>query len=1713
MDSEQFVDGPDPHGLQAFVPHDRRPGAALPAADGVAATVLVADIGGFSALARTLTQSLGARRGADQLAERVQAVYEPLIAAVESHRGSVVSFAGDALMCCFSGPDADGRSRRCALDMHASMAAAGTLRLRAGIAAGPVRRLLVGDPEQQCFDLLAGDTVVRAARAQSGAAAGETAVDLSQAMTPPAAPGRATVEPWHAPAVPGQARAAPAPWLPAALAERLRSGPQRFAVELRPTAALFLALDGLDLDRDTQAARRLDALVRAVQSCVAARGGSVVQLTQDEKGCYLYAAFGALLGHEDDLARCLDAALDLRAVLPGVDARTVWRIGVASGISRTGPYGAAGRAAFGALGEAPNLAARLMSAAAAGEVLVSAAIERVLRRSFDFDARAPLDLKGWSGPQEAHRLRDRRAAAAIGERSFIGRLVGREPLLSVLRDTLVEVRAGGARLAVLRGDPGIGKSRLLARLLQDAAALGFAIHAGVCESQRHGQAYAPWATVWQGLLGVSRSPDSEQLASAVARRVAHANDAPLLRPVFGLPAEMSGDTLPAQVRQIRRTALLQALLRACAATQPLLIALEDLHWADEASRDLLQALLAAVDGLPVAFVVTERPDLMQAPTSSSPASRLWTLGALDHDAVTEMVSERLPPACRDPRTIAAWASRVDTVAEGNPFFVEELLRYLQEASGADGAPAAKPPPPADLPASLDAVILARLDRLSPERRVLLRHASVLGRRFDPVEIAGAFPDLGDPALLMPEWNALVGLDLLRPNDGDGGPELSFKHALTRDVVYQGMPRSSAVSLHTRFAEWLERQSDRRDRVGLLAHHWGCTDDSDKQRLYFEQAGDAARAAYANETALGHYDRLLPLASDAAQLHRAERARAQVLEHVGRWTEALQGYHRAVGHALHGADADSVDETLRDLGRMHALLGNWRESVRCMERAAARWRQRGMLREVAATLILLADAPSALGGQYAAARACVRRARRLLRGMPDPSWSAQADAAVCQLAMRTSGGDRVPARARALYDEALATGELRRAALWANRLGLRAYFRGEFAPALHCFEDSMALAERCGSWNGRMIAASNAALARWATGDLAAMDGNEPRLRECRERGFVMQASALEWMLGDAALHAGRAALARTHYLRLLVDAELAGMSLRTRALKGLAHVQRLEGDLLTATALMREALRLSRAMNAAGLVSQCLLGLAVLAAERGDPRAADHARAFEREMSAAGVSELDVFHQALWQRLREPPALPSAPASPIRAPAPHPLHEGLQRLLDGWTAAVVSQPAAGYAQLWSEANTAIDREAFQEGLCALDRLLVMTPDLASRADVLRLRGRGLHAAGRFAEARESIDQSLALARRQNDARRMGLATLELARTWAPVDTSVAGTLLQRSAALLRDAAAPAEEARALTMLSEVFDVRREMDLARASSRRARRLARKGGDLVVQVMAEVSLAKISVRVRGYHERYLQTLHRAADLAASLSRSRWAGVIAYRAGQAYFVAGRFAQAVQAYESALGHARAIRNRPVERESALALSQARFEMGDSVEMPLLQALLEEFMLAGSRQLAVECRLLMAALLLDGGDVAAARGMLHEVHAHAALPAHPALADTMLACCDVHDGLCESAERRMRGALAWLDSTGTSARMPNFRLVLATALGRLGRNTEQRAVLDAIEREVRRTNVVALERIYRALLPLALEGAADHALAARFGAEGSTYALHPGPHGMADVG
>ena len=408
--------------LRVYLPQDRWQalvhGHTLP--EQAYGTALFADISGFTALTETLARMLGPRHGADELASLLDQVYDSLIVEVERFNGSVIGFTGDAITCWFAGdepsdaaPTAARRTLGCSLAIQQAMAQFTTLALPDGsttslaikvaLASGHTKRFVVGDPATQLIDTLAGAPIMRLAAGEQLAAKSEVLLDTATA----AALARwASFSAWRSDPDTGEqfavvdqaavdqdglvvelpsgnqaARATPAapllrPWLLPLMYERLNDGLGELLTELRPAVALLLRFTGIEYEVDAAAGSKLDALVRRVQQVLTRYGGTLIQLTIGDKGSYLYAAFGAPIAHEDDARRALLAAIELRGLPAALDFVQAVHLGIERGIMRSGAYGGRTRRTYGALGDATNVAARLMSLAAANEILVSEHVQQ-----------------------------------------------------------------------------------------------------------------------------------------------------------------------------------------------------------------------------------------------------------------------------------------------------------------------------------------------------------------------------------------------------------------------------------------------------------------------------------------------------------------------------------------------------------------------------------------------------------------------------------------------------------------------------------------------------------------------------------------------------------------------------------------------------------------------------------------------------------------------------------------------------------------------------------------------------------------------------------------------------------------------------------------------------------------------------------------------------------------------------------------------------------------------------------------------------------------------------------------------------------------------------------------------------------------------------------------------------------------------------------------
>ncbi|HXF61753.1 MAG TPA: tetratricopeptide repeat protein [Caldilineaceae bacterium] len=1028
--------------LLAYLPMDRRQALArrLTLPDRSRGAALFADISGFTPLTEALVRELGRQRGAEELTRTLNLVYDALIDELHRYGGSAIAFAGDAITCWFDGDDG-ARAAAAALAMQQAMQGFGKvatpsgqpipLSMKAAVAAGPVRRFLVGDPQNRVIDVLAGETLVRLAAGEHLAQRGEVVLDAAAraalhgaaqvletrhdeqgrafgvlaGLTRPVPP-----SPWPELDTTALDLDAVRMWLLPPVYARLQQGMGDFLAELRPTVALFIRFTGIDYDADDAAGQKLDAYIRWIQRVLERYQGTLIDLNVGDKGSYLYINFGAPIAHEDNAARAAAAALELRSPPPALSFIAPVQIGISQGRMRAGAYGGTMHRTYGVLGDEVNMAARLMMAAQPGQILVSHNAQRGLDEGFVWEALPPLQVKGKREPAiiyALHAAQQRHSLHRLRAGSSGVPLVGRQRELACAVERLDQAAQGRGQLIGLVGDAGIGKSRLVAEIVRLAEERGFLSFGGECEATGLNTAYLVWRPIWRGLLGVDASPGDEDAGddpvSAVSRleRRLQAIDpilarrAPLLNAVLNLPIPDNELTasFDAKLRKTSLESLLADCLRELARAQPLLLVLEDCHWLDPLSHDLLEVLGQAIAGLPVAILLAYRPLELErhkaGRISVLPYYTEISLSSLPTGELTELARARLArlPSPHPQESLPqALVERLTQQAEGNPFYLEELVNFLRN-NGID---------PYDqvalrqleLPSSLQALVLSRLDRLSETQKTTLKVASVIGRVFRVPWLGGVYPELGTPDALRADLRYLSNQEFTAPDPIDPETTYFFKHIITHNVVYESLLHTVRTALHEQVGAYLEQSHAGQVApvLDLLAFHYDRSANESKRRHYLRLAGEAAQATYANEAAIDYYQRLLPLLPPAEQVE-VMRKLGEVLQLVGRWDEADARYAEALALAERTGQRAAQAWCQLASGELLRLQGAYSEAWAEFSRAQAVFEELGEQQGVAQVLHV-AGTLAAQQGDYQTAHARYTESLRLRRAFGDMAGEAR-----------------------------------------------------------------------------------------------------------------------------------------------------------------------------------------------------------------------------------------------------------------------------------------------------------------------------------------------------------------------------------------------------------------------------------------------------------------------------------------------------------------------------------------------------------------------------------------------------------------------------------------------------------------------------------------------------------------------------------------------------
>lgn len=764
---------------------------------------------------------------------------------------------------------------------------------------------------------------------------------------------------------------------PQALREKIINAKARLEGERKPVAILFT-----DIVDSTSIAEKMDpedwreiitGAHQLVSGIVYQYEGTIAQLLGDG----VLAFFGAPITHEDDPLRAVRAGLEIQEAMrtyqqkiKRITPNFQMRVGINSGLVVVGNIGDDLHMEYQAIGDAVNLAARLQSLAYPGKVLISENTYRAQSQWIECTDLGDVTVKGKSEPVHVYqvdRLKDEPVYWPQADKTAIS-MVGRQGELSQLQDLTAAVRAGVGRVAMITGEPGVGKSRLVSEwkaALDDSEQTAVRWIEGHCLSYGQAIAYHLVNDLLRSMAGMVVTPDQKATQLALQNFVqktlgdnwhetyallGHLHSIPLadddLVHVHGLdPITLQG----------RYVTALHKVLDALAAQKPLVLLCEDLHWADPSSVQVLVRLLPITREAPVFFCFTSRPD-QDAPGWQLILAARAKLGA----GLSEIALEPLSIPATNQLVSILLATRelpeavkqlVLQKSEGNPLFVEEVVRMLVERGALirrnDTWLIQQDLGLMEIPDNLKRLVLSRIDRLDEEPKRVLRVASVIGREF-PVKVLEQVYSNHDQDLKHGnvvahlselEYANLVKLATVHPD-----LRYLFYHAVIQEAAYEAMLKADRKVLHRRVAETLEDifQDRLDDLAATLGYHFGKGEIRDKAVTYLTHAADNAQARYANQEAIGLYYSSIELVEQELENssqpeiweEKAVTLReclGDVLHLVGQHNEARAKFKAAAEHT-HNEEIVKLARLQRKIGSTWVPLHSWNEAMEAYQAA-------------------------------------------------------------------------------------------------------------------------------------------------------------------------------------------------------------------------------------------------------------------------------------------------------------------------------------------------------------------------------------------------------------------------------------------------------------------------------------------------------------------------------------------------------------------------------------------------------------------------------------------------------------------------------------------------------------------------------------------------------------------------------------------------------------
>lgn len=1025
-------------------------------------TMAFVDVSGFTKLSERLARR--GKVGAEELADTIGSCFQELLAVAYRAGGSLIKFGGDALLLLFRGDDHAGRACAAALGMRATLrrigpivTPAGQVRLRmsVGVHTGTFHFSLVGEQHREL--LVTGPAATQTTVMEQTADAGEIVVSFATAKLLPArclgagkgdgfllraAPDAvdSAVEP-----IP-EDRFDPAFCVPVAIREHLTAGGGE--PEHRQAAIMFIRFEGSDeiiaAAGPSSLAERIAALVASVQKAAATRGITFLGSDIDRDGGKIILVAGAPRTTGADEEALLLAARDIIEA----ELSMPLRIGINRGHVFAGDIGPPYRRTYTVMGDTVNLAARLMAAAEPGSIYAAAEVLDHSRSRFIARELAPFTVKGKAKPVEAVVVGPVDAAATPAVTGTAEPFIGREREIGLLLDALEDAKDRRGRVIELIGEPGMGASRLVEEVRRRASGLKILTTTG--GPYAASTPYFPFRSFVRELIGIRSARASASALESLRMRVkADAPDIlpwlPLLGAVIDVPMDPTPET-EALDEEFRRSQLERVTVDFLQVLQPMpaLFVFEDVHYFDEASAALLHAVIAASADRPWLILLTRRAGRGVRFVADQPHARTLGLEPLDAETATKLavdMTEDDPPSDHE---LAAIVER----AGGNPFFLRELVRAWGVARSIE-----------DLPDRVETLMAARIDRLPPADKNVLRAAAVLGTAFDGALLSAVLeePVADDDAI----WQRL---SPYLSRDARGW--YRFSNVLIRDAAYEQLTYRRRQALHAAVGESILRAGAPVEQAELLALHFFYAQRWPETWRFARIAGERAKDKYANVEAARFFEQSCEAARrmrgvDAHELATLMESLGDVRRLAGNLPKADEAYR--VARRLDGADPIATARLLLKQARISHGLGRYADALRRISRGrralegvegadAGRWR--------AQLSVWYATIRQAQGHHADAIRWC-RRAIAEAEANDEPDAIAHSyvilDWANFSLG-RIAEEDDCSRKALEIYTD---LGDLTGQAIVLNNLGGYAYFEGRWNEAVDLYERGRLARERTG----------------------------------------------------------------------------------------------------------------------------------------------------------------------------------------------------------------------------------------------------------------------------------------------------------------------------------------------------------------------------------------------------------------------------------------------------------------------------------------------------------------------------------------------------------------------------------------------------------------------------------------------------------------------------